>query len=1228
MAKNNETTTRFNVDISELKSQFSEAQRRVKLAVSEFNAATSSMKDWEKSADGLSAKIKQLNSTYDAENDKLEALKKQLALVVAEQGEGSKAAQDLQIRINNQQAEVNRTAEALKDYKKKLQDLESGSSGAETALGKLTSEINKQEKELADLKDKYKNVVLEQGTTSSEAKELEAKIKSLSGELKDNRDTLQNVADAANNLDHSLEEVEESSKVANGAFDTMRVALGNLIAQGIQKAVEGLAEFTRLSIETGMNFDASMSKVSAISGATGDELSDLRDKAKEMGATTKFSATEASEAMQYMAMAGWKSEQMIDGISGIMDLAAASGEDLATTSDIVTDALTALGMTAADSGHFADVLAAATSNANTNVSLLGESFKFVAPIAGSMGASAEDLSLALGLMANSGIKGTQAGNSLKNALINLVKPTDAQTDAMKALGLITTKTVNVIDSDKLEKAQNKVENKTRALEKAQISYNTAIEKYGESSDQAQKALLSFQTAENNLEDANIDLQKAQRGTSKEIATGASAFHDEYGNMKSLGDIMEVLRDKMQSVSVDLVDSEGNLREYDDIISELSQSEEGLVQAEQLKNAAILFGKQNVSGMLAIINAGADDYNKLSDAINNADGTAKNMSETMQNNLAGDMTLLKSQLEGIRIEFYEKLEPTLRKGVDWISENLPVIVDKVYEVAYSVRDGIKETVKVIDTISPALAAIGTAIAGIAILGFIQNIKTIGLALKAWAMSTKLVTAAQWLLNAAMSANPIGLVVVAIGALVAAFAVLWNKSESFRNFWINLWDKIKEVASAAGEWIKAAFEKVVEFFTVTVPKVFGKVLEFFKGNWQSLLLLMVAPIAGGLKLLYDNCDGFKEFIDGFVGDIKNFFTGIGTAIAGFFTESIPQAIQSASEWFEELPHNIGVALGKAVAHVVKFCVNLADTAKVEIPKFIGNVVGFFAALPDRIWTWLKQTLNKVSEWGKNTVKTGKEKALEFIMNVTNFVKELPDKVWTWLSLTVSKVAEWGKNTVETGKEKGKEFVKETVSFFKELPGKIFGAITGTIDKIKDWGERMKDTAKEKVKEVKDAVIEGFESLPEKLSEIGTQLISGLWGGITGMGDWLKEKISGFGSGIIEGFTEVFDINSPSKVMEKLVGNNIVYGLVKGVTEKTSEAVRAMDTFAGKTMIPIENMQANIQTGVPAYGSGGTTNTSTTNNYYSFNQTNNSPKSLSRLEIYRQTKNQINFMKAREA
>lgn len=173
------------------------------------------------------------------------------------------------------------------------------------------------------------------------------------------------------------------------------------------------------AVKTAADFDEGMSKVSAISGAAGDDLQMLRDKAREMGAKTKFSATEAASAFEYMAMAGWKSADMVDGIEGIMNLAAASGEDLATTSDIVTDALTAFGLSASDSGHFADILAAASSNANTNVSMMGETFKYCAPIAGALGFSAEDTAEAIGLMANAGIKGSQAGMALRTIMNNL-----------------------------------------------------------------------------------------------------------------------------------------------------------------------------------------------------------------------------------------------------------------------------------------------------------------------------------------------------------------------------------------------------------------------------------------------------------------------------------------------------------------------------------------------------------------------------------------------------------------------------------------------------------------------------------------------------------------------------------------------------------------------------------------------------------------------------------------
>lgn len=192
------------------------------------------------------------------------------------------------------------------------------------------------------------------------------------------------------------------------------------------------------SVKVGAAFESEMSKVQAISGATGDELDALRDKAKEMGAQTMFSASESAQAMEYMAMAGWKTADMLDGIEGIMNLAAASGEDLATTSDIVTDALTAFGLSAKDSGHFADILAKASSSANTNVSMMGDTFKYVAPVAGALGYSAEDAAVAISLMANSGIKAGIAGTSLRAIMTRLVKPVGEAKDAVEELGISVT----------------------------------------------------------------------------------------------------------------------------------------------------------------------------------------------------------------------------------------------------------------------------------------------------------------------------------------------------------------------------------------------------------------------------------------------------------------------------------------------------------------------------------------------------------------------------------------------------------------------------------------------------------------------------------------------------------------------------------------------------------------------------------------------------------------------
>ena len=240
------------------------------------------------------------------------------------------------------------------------------------------------------------------------------KYDALQREIVETEQELKRLQQEAENCNSALSRIDEVGQKMESVGNDIAGAGKKMMPVTLAIGGVGVA-----AVKTAADFDSAMSQVAAVSGATGDDFDALREKAREMGSKTKFSASEAAEAMNYMAMAGWKTEDMLDGIEGIMNLAAASGEDLATTSDIVTDALTAFGLSAKDSGHFADILAAASSNANTNVSMMGETFKYCAPIAGAMGYSAEDTAQAIGLMANSGIKGSQAGTALRTIMTKL-----------------------------------------------------------------------------------------------------------------------------------------------------------------------------------------------------------------------------------------------------------------------------------------------------------------------------------------------------------------------------------------------------------------------------------------------------------------------------------------------------------------------------------------------------------------------------------------------------------------------------------------------------------------------------------------------------------------------------------------------------------------------------------------------------------------------------------------
>lgn len=573
-------------------------------------------------------------------------------------------------------------------------------------------------------------------------------------------------------------------------------------------------------------FESAMSEVQAISGASGEDLQRLTDKAQEMGATTKFSASESAAALKYMAMAGWDTESMLNGINGVMQLAAASGEDLASTSDIVTDAMTAFGLSADQSTRFADVLAQTANRSNTSVALMGETFKYVAPVAGALGYSIEDASVAIGLMANSGIKGSQAGTSLKNVLTNLAKPTDQ------------------------------------------------VQMY------------------------------------------------------------------MDRLNISMTDQAGNVKPLNQLLNEMRDSFAGLTEAEKAEYAAGIAGKEGMSGLLAIVNASQSDFDKLTEAINNSSGAAQDVADVMMDNLGGQLTILKSTLEGIAISFGNILLPAVKSVAEALQNFLNWL--------NGLTDGQKQLVV---TIATVVAAIGPVllIVGKLITAVTSIINVVNLLKPAFAA-----------LNAVMAANPIGIVVVAIAGLVAALVTLYNKNETFRNFVNTAWAQIKET-------ISTVIDAIVNFFTVTIPGAIDAVIAWFQTLVDNIANFFTVVIPEKIDELVQWFTELPERIGyaiGFaIGTLANWVVSLAQKAA----EVGPKVIDAIVNFFSQLPGKIWNALLEAIAKIQQWGSDIISWAQTAIPNVISTITSFFEELPGKMLEIGKNLLLGLADGISNAVGT---------------------------------------------------------------------------------------------------------------------------------------------------------------------------------------------------------------------------------------------------------------------
>lgn len=665
--------------------------------------------------------------------------------------------------------------------------------------------------------------------------------------------------------------INKISSIAGGALKTT----GAIIA-GAGTAIAGLGT---AAIKVGADFEAGMSKVQAISNASAEEMVKLTEKAKEMGAKTKFSAGESAEAFQYMAMAGWKTEDMLAGIEGVMNLAAASGEDLATTSDIVTDALTAFGMSAADSGRFADVLAAASSNANTNVSMMGETFKYVAPVAGALGFSAEDCATAIGLMANSGIKASQAGTSLRSIFTRMAKPTKDVQVAMDQLG------VSITNSD--------------------------------------------------------------------------------GSMKDLNTIMRDLRKGFS----------------------------GLTEEQKTQMAATIGGQEAMSGLLAIVNASDEDFEKLSESIYNSEGAAERMAETMMDNLPGAIEQASGALETLGLTFYEKVQEPAKETVQTITEMIDEMNEAFTENGFeglvqSFGDNLAELVQMAVESAPDLIQVGVDLATAFIDGIMDNSDEF----------------------ASAGAELVSTLVEGILEFAGDF---WSAGiELFRKFLEGIAENASEIGSSAADMvikiataiqenlplIMQAGRDIVSGFIEGMSEEFPGVsalIEGFLSGFADTASVVIEPLADALQKLFDvinNADpATMEAVGKAIGTIV-------AAIAGLkIAADVVGTVQTLFSVLSTLKGGIsGIAgiIGKIVEGFALWkggAGTIAEVISLEFPKLAGiigkiggaisSVSGFFTKLAGVASSVFSKVAGFISSFGSVIAGAGSLIG-GAIMAVTNF------------------------------------------------------------------------------------------------------------------------------------------------------------------------------------------------------------------------------------------------------
>ena len=1182
MARDNDTTTRFNVDITELRTQFREAQRQVRLANAEFQSATSGMNNWADSADGLSAKINQLNNVLVSEERKLDILRREYELTANEMGANSREAQELLIRLNNQQATVGRLRRDITNYQASLDEMTASTNDSRTALERLTDTVSDQEKQLkglkddlanavlvygensaeaqalksqierlnnelnanrdqinnarqsaenyadslnnsgdsandnrsalerlsdtvsdqearlADLREAYANAVIEQGESSAEAQRLAGEISQLSQELSDNRDTLENARNSADEFDNSLEDVEESAEDTGDGFTVLKGAISDLVADALNFAIDKFKELMTSA-------DQALNTLQVKTGLSSDEMSKFKD---EMNDLYKNNYGESLEDIADVFSAITQNSKETDP-SKIKDLAKNAivlrdsfGYEIPESMRAVNMLIDQFGLTGEEAFNL--IAQGSQNGLDKNEDLLDTINEYGVHYH-NLGYSAEEFFNSLKNGTDAGTFSVdKLGDAMKEFSIVAKEGSDETVNAWATLGLVQGDNSERIQAttDEISKQKEKIAELEKKLKYAYIEQGN----FNEKTDELKKMKMA-----DNIADWESELSDLKNGLSLN-EKGLKEMQNAGGDTKyTISELMSAFNeggDKAKEATQDVMNA---LFELDD---------------ETERNA---LGVQLFGTMWEDLQAdGVKALSKIDGEFDKTAETMKEIDSIKYDDIGSALGVLGRTIETEIIRpFVDKVVPPIKDFIGWLIENIPIV-------------------------ESTLAGIGTAMATMFVA---KQIMAVVNSWKAYKTATEGASIAQWLLNSAQLASPMTLIIGLIAGLVAAFVVLWNKSEAFRNFWIELWENIKsitsEVVTAVGEFFSSLWENI--------KSVYASVTEWFSEKFTAV----------------------KDAIITVITPILDFFSEVWAKIKEFFTPAV--------EWFKELFSSVWQT----------------------IKDIWDNITGFL----EGCWELIKVVFTPVAEWFKEKFSS----AWNGIKDIFSAVKGWFTDRWDEIKAVFSPVADYFSEKFTGGWNKTKEAFSKAGSFFSDL----WEEIKKPFSTVATW---FRDTFSEAWQNVKDVFSTGgriFEGIKEGISGVFTTVVNGI---IRGINNVIEVPFDAINSALIkirdvsiagvEPFADkIHEIDVPH-IPELARGGVLRKGKWGFLEGDGDEAVVPLE----KNTRWIDEVASRIIGAMPGGIPGTPGNVSSTTNY-NFYQTNNSPKALSRLEIYRQSKNLLN-------